>query len=143
MSTILVADDEAAVCSVIRLVLCRAGHEVVCCADGEAARDLLASRDFDAALIDLGLPKIHGLKVIQSARASNPTLPIVVMSGMMLEPGDDLGDGDGPAMAIEGLHRLAKPFKPKDLTSLVTRITAGRADHTGGPELRVAGGGPL
>lgn len=70
MSRILVADDEAGVCSVIRLVLGRAGHEVVCCGDGEAALDLLASRDFDAALIDLSLPKIHGWKVIGAARAA-------------------------------------------------------------------------
>jgi DNA-binding response OmpR family regulator len=139
---ILVADDEAAVCSVIRLVLSRAGHEVVCCADGQAARELLVSRDFDAALIDLGLPKVHGLKVIQAARAAKPTLPIVVMSGMMVKLEDGFADDDGAPMMIEGLHRLAKPFKPKDLTLLVARITAGRAERTEAPERRVAGGSP-
>jgi two-component system, OmpR family, response regulator len=140
MSRILVADDEAGVCSVVRLVLSRDGHEVVCCGDGEAALDLLTSRDFDAALIDLSLPKIHGWKVIEAARKAKPDLPIVVMSGMILAPEESIDDAESLQVTLEGLHRLAKPFKPKDLTSLLTGITGGRADHVGASGKRIAGG---
>jgi CheY-like chemotaxis protein len=143
MSRILVADDEAGVCSVIRLVLMREGHDVVCCGDGEAALDLLSSRDFDAALIDLSLPKVHGWKVIEKARKAKPELPIVVMSGMILEPDEDIDDAAASQMTLEGLHRLAKPFKPKDLTSLVASITGGQADHAAISARRIAGGRPV
>jgi two-component system, OmpR family, response regulator len=144
MSRILVADDEAGVCSVIRLLLSREGHDVVCCGDGQAALDLLASRDFDVALIDLSLPKIHGWKVIQAARAAQPELPIVVMSGMILEPEDDGSDDfEGAQVLLEGLYRLAKPFKPKDLTSLTASITGSPAIHMEVAAKRIAGGRPL
>ncbi|MGA7804148.1 response regulator [Bradyrhizobium sp.] len=143
MSRILIADDEAGVCSVVRLLLTREGHEVVCCGDGEAALNLLASREFDLALIDLSLPKVHGWKVIETVRKTKPELPIVVMSGMLLEPEEGLDDVEGSQMTLEGLHRLAKPFKPKDLTSLVTSVTGGQAGHAESPARRIAGGRPV
>jgi len=143
MSRILVADDEAGVCSVIRLLLGREGHEVVCCGDGQAALDLLAAGGFDAALIDLSLPKIHGWKVIEAARAAQPDLPIIVMSGMILDPQDGMDDFEGSQVTLEGLHRLAKPFKPKDLTSLAARITGSQAVDVEVPAKRIAGGRPL
>jgi two-component system chemotaxis response regulator CheY len=120
MTTVLVADDEAGVCSVVKLLLARKGYTVVTCADGQAALDLLATEDFAAILTDLNLPRVHGLKVIEAARAIKPDVPIVVMSG-----DDGRGpDSEAPLEQIEGLYRLPKPFKPKDLLALVGKITS-------------------
>ena len=118
MTRILVADDEAGVCSVIQLLLRREGYQVVTCPDGQAALDLLAAQDFAAVLTDLNLPRVHGARVIAAARAARPDLPIVVMSGDGV-----CGDGEASLPRIEGLYHLPKPFKPRDLVALVGAIT--------------------
>jgi two-component system OmpR family response regulator len=120
MTTILVIDDEPAVCSVIKLLLSREGLTVVTCADGQAALNVLATQDFAAVLIDLGLEPVQGRHVVEAVRAIKPALPIVVMSGVLVGEADD--DLPGLPAEIKGLHRLPKPFKPQSLINLVTRI---------------------
>jgi two-component system, OmpR family, response regulator len=120
MTTILVIDDEPAVCSVIKLLLSREGLTVVTCADGQAALNVLPTQDFAAALIDLGLEPVQGRHVVEAVRAIKPALPIVVMSGVLVGEADD--DLPGLPAEIKGLHRLPKPFKPQSLINLVTRI---------------------
>jgi two-component system OmpR family response regulator len=124
MTAILVIDDEPAVCSVIKLLLSREGLTVVTCADGQAALNVLATQDFAAALIDLGLEPVQGRHVVESVRAAKPALPIVVMSGVLVGEADD--DLPGLPAEIKGLHRLPKPFKPQSLISLVTSIMTPR-----------------
>ncbi|MBV9562021.1 MAG: response regulator [Bradyrhizobium sp.] len=119
MITVLVADDEAGVCSVVKLLLARQGYTVITCSDGQAALDLLATEHFAAILTDLNLPRVHGLKVIEAARAIKPGVPIVVMSG-----DDSPANSEAPLERIEGLYRLSKPFKPKDLLALIGKITS-------------------
>jgi two-component system, OmpR family, response regulator len=121
MPTILVIDDEPAVCGVIKLLLGREGLAVITCADGLSALAALPSHDFAVALIDLGLDPVHGRHVVEAIRAAKPALPIVVMSGVLAgEPDDDLL---GLSSTLDGLHRLAKPFKPQNLIGLVTALT--------------------
>src|SRR5438876_11324157 len=104
MPTILVIDDEPAVCSVIKLLLGREGLTMVTCADGLSALTALPSHDFAAALIDIGLEPVHGRHVIEAIRPARPALPIVVMSGVLVGEADDVLPG--LSTEIEGLHRL-------------------------------------
>ena len=121
MTAILVVDDEPTVRSVIELLLSREGLTVVNCADGKAALAVLPSRDFAAALIDLGLEQVRGRHVIEAIREARPALPIVVMSGALMRLEEDNPSGL-PAL-FEGLDRLPKPFKPQSLIALVSEVT--------------------
>jgi DNA-binding response OmpR family regulator len=121
MTAILVIDDEPAVCGVIKLLLGREGLTVVTCLDGPSALNALPSHDFAVALIDLGLEQVHGRHIVEALRAEKPSLPIVVMSGVLVGEADDVLPGLSPE--LEGLHRLAKPFKPQNLITLVAAIT--------------------
>jgi two-component system, OmpR family, response regulator len=121
MTAILVIDDEPAVCSVIKLLLGREGLTVVTCPDGLSALNALPSHDFAVALIDLGLEPVLGRHLVEAVRAEKPSLPIVVMSGVLVGEADDVLPGLSPK--LEGLHRLAKPFKPQNLIALVAAIT--------------------
>lgn len=115
---ILVAEDEPAVRRVIELLLAREGHVVVACADGDAALGLMQTREFGMLLTDLNLPGPNGLALAQFARACNPPLPVVVMSGQ---------DTSGPMTlesAPDDIYRLAKPFKPHDLIALIDFVLA-------------------
>lgn len=124
MTAVLVIDDEPAVCSVIKLLLGRERLTVVTCADGQAALDVLPTQDFAVALIDLGLEPVQGRHVIEAVRAAKPALPIVVMSGVLVDETDD--HLPGLPAETEGLHRLPKPFKPQSLIDLVSSIMTPR-----------------
>jgi two-component system OmpR family response regulator len=122
MPTILIIDDEPAVCGVIELVLAREGYDVVRCGDGRTALAGLPSCEFAAALVDLGLERLHGRHVIEALREARPALPIVVMSGAFV--GSETDDLPGLPAGLEGLRRLPKPFRPRNLIALMDEITS-------------------
>jgi two-component system, OmpR family, response regulator len=122
MTRILVVDDEVGVCSVIQHLLVRQGYLVTAITDGRAAIEVVARDDYDAALVDLNLAEIDGNDVMRAARAAKPDVPIVMMSGMVLESGRGAPDFLGMSVKVRGIYRLAKPFKPKDLLRLIEEI---------------------
>jgi len=124
MTNILVVDDEVGVCCVIQHLLVRDGYAVTAVTDGRLAVDAVTRDDFAAALIDLNLADMDGNDVIRAARAARPNMPIVMMSGMVLESGRGTPDFLGLSARVVGLHRLAKPFKPRDLSQLMRDILA-------------------
>jgi len=132
MTHILVVDDEVGVCCVIQHLLVREGYTVTTVTDGRLAIDAVRHDDFAAALIDLNLADMDGNDVIRAVRAARPDMPIVMMSGMVLESGRETPDFLGLSARVRGLHRLAKPFKPKDLAQLMRDILA----HTAVPPAR-------
>lgn len=121
-TSILVVDDEAGICAVIRHLLVKQGYAVTALTDGREAIDAITRGDFAAALVDLNLAEIDGNDVIRAGRAARPDMPIVLMSGMVLESGRDTPDFLGMSAKVRGLRRLAKPFKPKDLLELMAEI---------------------
>ena len=122
MTNILVVDDEVGVCCVIQHLLVREGYAVTALTDGRQALDVVARSDFAAALIDLNLADIDRNDVIRAARAARPNMPIVMMSGMVLESDHGIPESLGLSARVQRLHRLAKPFKPKDLAQLMREI---------------------
>jgi len=122
MTRILVVDDEVGICCVIQHLLVREGYAVTAMTDGRAAIEALGRDDYAAALIDLNLAEFDGNEVIRAARAAKPDMPVVMMSGMVLESGRGAPDFLGMSVKIRGLYRLAKPFKPKDLIHLIAEI---------------------
>jgi hypothetical protein len=67
-------------------------------------------------------------------------MPVVMMSGMVLESGRGPPDFLGMSVKVRGLYRLAKPFKPKDLTQLIAEILAPPScAPIAFPEARVSG----
>jgi two-component system OmpR family response regulator len=129
MTLILIVDDEPTVCGVIELLLGREGYAAIRCADGRAALDALPSHDFAAALVDLGLERVHGRHVIETLREASPALPIVVMSGALAS--SDMDDLPGLPAGFDGLWRLPKPFKPRELIALVNEIAGAAPHHLG------------
>src|ERR1700751_1685641 len=113
MSTILVVDDEPAVCNVLRLALTRSGHQAVVCADGQTALDAIAACAFAVALIDLNLPRVAGKRVFEAVRAARPDLAVGVMSGGSRDAEADLWDQYATAGGAP-VRLLPKPFRASD-----------------------------
>ena len=112
-STALVVEDQPAIRKLIVEALRRAGCTVKEAKDGAVAlQELADSADaLDLLLLDLSLPLVGGLEVLQHVRAQSPGLPVIAMSASR----EDLGD----ARAAGARETLAKPF---DISELLERV---------------------
>jgi two-component system OmpR family response regulator len=77
---VLVAEDEAALSRQLAAALTGAGYAVDCARDGERAEFLGQTEHYDAAILDLGLPKMDGLTVLRRWRDAGMALPVLVLT---------------------------------------------------------------
>ncbi|GAC1438916.1 MAG: response regulator [Thermoanaerobaculia bacterium] len=105
---ILVVDDDASIRTLVRVVLERAGFEVTAARDGREAIALLAASDYDVILLDVIMPKLDGLGVVDELRRSNVS---VLSHTYLLSGGDAESLRDLPVRGV-----IAKPF---DIHNLV------------------------
>jgi len=112
---ILLAEDDAVLSDGISKALEQRGYSVAVCNDGLSAQKTALANHFDLLIIDLGLPKIDGLNVLQSVRSQNKTVPILIVTAR-----DGLND------RVHGLDLGADDYltKPFDLPELEARIRA-------------------
>ncbi|MEO8757520.1 MAG: response regulator transcription factor [Devosia sp.] len=76
---VLVIDDEPPIRKLLRMGLTSQGYEVIEAANGKAGLELLAAQP-GIVILDLGLPDIDGLDVLQTVRSRSESVPIVVLS---------------------------------------------------------------
>jgi len=77
---ILIVDDHARIRRLIRQVLVETAHEVVECADGDAALHLWTDARPDLVLMDLEMPGTDGLAATRAIRHSVPSAVVVILS---------------------------------------------------------------
>lgn len=114
---ILVVEDEPALGAQLVRAIGAAGHTVDSAADGATAHYLGEVEDFDAVVLDLGLPKLDGLSVLRRWRAAGRNMPVLILTarGAWHEKvaGIDAGADD----------YLAKPFSFQELLARLRAIT--------------------
>ncbi len=79
--TILVVDDERNIRRMFDMVLRSAGYEVTAVDSGEAALTWCEKAQADVVLLDIGLPGIDGLEVLQQLRQRDPEQIVIMISG--------------------------------------------------------------
>ena len=99
---ILVVDDDASIRTLVRAVLERAGYEVTTARDGREAIALLAVSDYDLVLLDVMMPNLGGLGVVDELRKNN----VAALAHTYLLTADDAEQLDG--LPVRGV--IAKPF---------------------------------
>lgn len=113
---ILVIEDEAQLCSSIAEGLRLDGYEVDTCMDGNEGLDLCLTEPFDLILLDLNLPGMDGLSILQQLRAENSSTPVIILSARTQiqdkVEGLDLGAND----------YLTKPFFMEELKARINAI---------------------
>jgi DNA-binding NtrC family response regulator len=77
---LLVIDDDEANCRLIRRIFAREGFEVIAADSGETGLEKVASDSPDTVILDLRLPGIGGLQVLEKLRQSHPDLPVVLLT---------------------------------------------------------------
>jgi two-component system nitrogen regulation response regulator NtrX len=80
-TTILVADDEAAIRDALRMILEYEGYTVALAADGEEALRRVSTASPDAVLLDIRMPKLNGIEVLKQLRNGLSDAPILMISG--------------------------------------------------------------
>ncbi|MGQ9920916.1 MAG: sigma-54-dependent transcriptional regulator [Desulfobacca sp.] len=78
--TILIVDDEPAIVQTLSGILQDEGFEVLTAADGETALQVVAEEGPDLVFLDIALPGMDGLEVLQQLKEQQPLLPVVMVS---------------------------------------------------------------
>jgi DNA-binding NtrC family response regulator len=78
---ILIVEDRDSLRRMLREAMSGEGWEVEAAADGERGIDRLSAAPFDLVLTDLKLPGASGLDVLAAARAAQPSVPVIVLTG--------------------------------------------------------------
>ncbi len=117
LGRVLVVDDEPDVRKSVRLILAKAGYDVVEAEDGEKGVAAIKSGDnalmVDTIICDIHMPKVNGLEAIAYFRAQFPTVPVIVMTGQPDLP-------NTVSLFKQGVVEfLVKPFEPAKLTAAV------------------------
>jgi CheY-like chemotaxis protein len=123
---ILLAEDEAMLAVTFADILEDAGYQVSLAFDGREALERASAarmvQPFDALVTDLKMPRMGGEDLIRAMRESDPSLPVVVVTGS--PPPGGVAEfrrrcaGQGP------LALLVKPVGDKQLLDAVTRVVA-------------------
>jgi two-component system response regulator HydG len=78
--SILIADDDAALCRLVTDGLGREGFDVRSASSPEEALAAMTNGDFDAALVDINMPQMNGLELSRRLLDQRPDLPVVVIT---------------------------------------------------------------
>jgi two-component system nitrogen regulation response regulator NtrX len=81
MKTVLVVDDDKAIRSTIKMILNYDGFETHFVGDGPSALEAVGERTFDLILLDIKMPGMDGLEVLQKIKEKKPEIPVVMISG--------------------------------------------------------------
>jgi CheY-like chemotaxis protein len=81
MAHLLVADDDPGVRQYLVTVLERDGHVVDTAEDGEQAFRILRDADFDLVVIDVHMPKLTGLEVLERLHEAGREIRAIVLTG--------------------------------------------------------------
>jgi len=114
-SSILVIDDDPAVCNFITTLMTKYGYTVVAYKNSKEAFDNLQEKKIDVVLTDIVMPFVSGTEILGKIRNTNPEVPVILMTGY--------SDFDTAVDAIKkGVFDLIiKPFKPEQIIHSVEK----------------------
>jgi len=120
----LIIEDEVRLAATLQDLLDLNGYSSDICHDGESGLDNALTGIYDVILLDVMLPRLDGISLLQKLRASGNATPV-----LMLTAKSDLSD------RVTGLdsgadYYLTKPFEPKELLACIRALTRRQ------PELR-------
>ena len=123
---ILIIEDDAATAEFVAGAFKQVGYVTMHVADGETGLAAALHGSYDAAVVDIMLPKLDGLEVIRRLRQAGRGLPVIVLSAR--------GSVDAKIRGLEagGDDYLAKPFSVAELVARVQALLrrASRAEET-------------
>ena len=125
---LFLVEDDAALRGGLTDVLRQSGHEVETALDGRAALSALLERDFDLAILDLGLPGMDGLEIVRALRRREIAIPVLIITAR-----DRLNE------RVTGLDTGADDYliKPFEIPEFEARVRALLRRYRGGANVEV------
>ena len=114
---ILLAEDERALAKVLVKIFESNHYSIDAVHDGQEALDYLEAGNYDAAVLDIMMPKVDGITVLRKLRASGSDLPVLMLTAKSEIDDKVLGLDSGAN------YYLTKPFDAKELLAAVRAIT--------------------
>ena len=117
---ILVVEDEQELCESVAKGLRLDGYEVDTCFDGEEAWEIISVESYDLIILDLNLPKLDGMEVLNNIRSDDSESSVLILSarGGLQDKIDGLDSGAN--------DYLCKPFHFEELEARVRSLTRRR-----------------
>ncbi|MHA1504597.1 MAG: response regulator, partial [Candidatus Heimdallarchaeota archaeon] len=112
---IIVIDDNEIIRNLMFELLTRKGYEVILASDGSSALELIEKRKPDLAIVDLVLPDIPGVEVLQKIKKLSPTTENIVITGY--------SSNDNAKKILETNSAFGLLEKPIDVDKLLEMIT--------------------
>jgi len=118
--SLLLVEDDAALVAMLDRELSEMGHRITVATDGRSAIEAVARDQFDAMILDLMLPAVDGMSVLQRVRQDDMGLPILILSAL-----------GRPVEKIEGLEAgaddyVVKPVSAAEINARINAILRGR-----------------
>ena len=115
VQTILIADDDANICELVRLYLEKEGYETVVCLNGERAMEIFRQGGIDLAILDIMMPKKDGVSVCREIRKESK-MPIIMLTAK--------GETFDKVLCLElgADDYVVKPFEGKELVARVRAV---------------------
>ena len=131
-ASILVVDDEEVMRDVLQTLLEQHGHEVRLAADGAEALVLAQAQSFDAAIVDVMLPEIGGIELLEELKKLDAELAVLMITAFAsVETAID-------AMRKGAFDYVAKPFKHDELLHILNNALKQRRLQDENRQLRTA-----
>ncbi len=116
---VLIMDDEPDVRKVVKMILTKAGYDVIEAEDGEKAIEAINEGEnpllLDVIICDIRMPKINGVEAINYFQQQWPRVPIIVLTGF---PDMEMALGFLKKGVVD---YLVKPVEKEKLTSAVAK----------------------
>jgi two-component system OmpR family response regulator len=114
---LLIAEDDQVLADGLLRALRASGYAVDRVATGTEADTALATHEFDLLILDLGLPRLHGLEVLRKLRGRGSSMPVLILTA-----------ADSVEQRVQGLDLgaddyMAKPFSLQELEARVRALT--------------------
>ena len=113
---ILIVEDDKAIRQGIADALTFEGFKTLEAANGKDGMDLALRREYDLLLLDLVLPGVDGLEILEAVRAGRPTQPVIIMTAKGEE--DDRVKG----LKLGADDYVVKPFSVKEMLARVEAV---------------------
>jgi two-component system response regulator PilR (NtrC family) len=111
--TVLIVDDEEIMREILETLLTREGYQVRVAASGDAGLELARSTTFDAAIVDVLMPGMDGIAVLQELKKLDDELPVLMVTAFASV------ETAITAMKLGAFDYVTKPFKNDEVLVVV------------------------
>ena len=115
---ILVIDDEEVICNACHLILSERGHTVERKMDGASGLKALQSNSYDIILLDMMLPDIEGMEILETIKQKTPQAGVIIITGYSTVA------NALKSMKLGAADYLPKPFSEDELLASIEKVSS-------------------